>query len=127
MHRCGHFLSVSYKPQLKYFKANKSVMSWRKLKLIDAPNLHTPSYGTVNNACAIDISDRSSVKELELSHAMLMQLDYFLSKFLSLEVLMLNSGTTDKFKISSQGLKRLVLGLKLQITNFRVSLNVFDF
>nr|GMC55899.1 F-box protein At5g03100-like isoform X1 [Ipomoea batatas]GME09399.1 F-box protein At5g03100-like isoform X1 [Ipomoea batatas] len=81
----GHFLSVSCKPELEYFKEDRCEPEREKIE-IDAPNLHTLSYNSSYKVCAIEMSIWSSVKELELGHAMVMQLEYLLSKFLCIEV-----------------------------------------
>nr|GLL31518.1 putative F-box/LRR-repeat protein At4g15060 [Ipomoea trifida] len=109
----GHFLSVSCKPELEYFKEDRCKPELEKIE-IDAPNLHTLSYNSSYKVCAIEMSIWSSVKELELGHAMVMQLEYLLSKFLCIEVLKLSHGPSEKIKISSQSIKVLVFGFFFQ-------------
>nr|GMD16644.1 putative F-box/LRR-repeat protein At4g15060 [Ipomoea batatas] len=109
----GHFLFVSCKPELKYFKVDRCEPELEKIE-IDAPNLHTLSYNSSYKVCAIEMSIWSSVIELELGHAMVMQLEYLLSKFLCIEVLKLSHGPSDKIKISSQSIKVLVFGFFFQ-------------
>nr|GMD13319.1 putative F-box/LRR-repeat protein At4g15060 [Ipomoea batatas] len=109
----GHFLFVSCKPELKYFKVDRCEPELEKIE-IDAPNLHTLSYNSSYKVCAIEMSIWSSVKELELGHAMVMQLEYLLSKFLCIELLKLSHGPSDKIKISSQSIKVLVFGFFFQ-------------
>nr|GMD20852.1 F-box protein At5g03100-like isoform X1 [Ipomoea batatas] len=72
----GHFLFVSCKPKLKYFKVDRCEPELEKIE-IDAPNLHTLSYNSSYKVCAIEMSIWSSVKELELGHAMVHLLSSF--------------------------------------------------